>query len=100
MSELAGVAAALFVGGALTIEDATGSVLSRHPITATAAVMGDAAWLTVAAAQATGTGIAARYTVTSATGRTALTGTPALDRLDIEEGADVILEPIRLEAAA
>ena len=98
MSELAGVAAALFVGGRLTIEDASGSVLSSHPITSTAAVVGSEAWLAVGQAVATGSGIASRYTVTSATGKTTLTGTPALDRSDIEEGADVILEPIHLEA--
>ena len=98
MSELAGVAAALFVGGTVTIEDRFGAVLSTHPITGIGAVVGPEAWLTVAPAVATGSGIAAQHTITSATGRTTLTGTPSLDRSDIEEGADVLLEPIRMEA--
>lgn len=94
MSELAGVAAALFVGGRLTIEDEHGAVLSAHPVTAS-----DGAVLAVADARATSPGIASRFRLTSASGLTTVIGTPDLDRYDIEEGADVLIASLTLQGA-
>ena len=91
--------AVLLVGGTLTVEDATGRPLSVHAITAGASPVGGSTWLTVAPAVASDTGLAARWSAASADGSAVMSGTGLnLDRSDITQGADVIIDSIRLEA--
>lgn len=92
--------AALLRGGRVRLLDASGDVLTDHAL-GSPAVVGGTVHVPVEPAISTGVGTASRVELLSRTGQSLYLGAGVdLDDPDIDEGADVVLEPLRVLTGA
>lgn len=84
-------------GAMVQVVTSAGLLISEHPITGWTSV-GSRVWATVGPAIATGTGMADHIDILSDGAPLITGGSLTLDFPAIDEGADVLLDPIRLEA--
>ena len=75
-----------------------GAVLSEHEVSGVSGVVGDTLWATVAPSIATGTGRADHIDIRALGVPLVVGGTLTLDSHDIDEGSDVMIDTVRVEA--
>ena len=95
---IVGVVGRLLTGGTVRVVTDAGVILSEHPITGVTDPVGPSTWATVGPSVATGAGRADHVDILSGGALLISGGSLSLDFPDIDEGADVLLDPIRLEA--
>ena len=94
---MVGAMASLLEGGTVHVVTEMGEVISAHAVSGVRAAPG-VLLIETGPSVATGSGRAARFDILADGGTVARGGTLALDHPDIDEGSDIVLDPIRLEA--